>query len=235
MKKMMAFWQKYFRYCLFSSLLLMVSLQTALTKVEKPASPDKKHLEVLKSVENKYVQMKNLQSALKKTTTLKVLQRKTISTGTLKVKKGGYLRLDINSPTKSVLLINPEGTWHTQYPDTPEFDNKIRVIKTKTQSPLQVVLLSILEEGKILKHFDLLDTSSAKKSHTFKLNSKNGNNMISQFEVVVNDLSFITKITYWDSLQNKTVFDFHNISIDQEIKNEVFEFQKPPNAEIIEN
>ena len=235
MKKMISFWHGYFRYCLFISFLLTISLQTALTKVEKIPAPDKKNLEVLKSVEDKYIQMQNFQSKLKKTTTLKILQRETIYTGTLKVKKGGYLRLDINSPVKSALLINPKGTWHTQYPDVPEFDDKIRVIKTNTQSPLQLALLSILEEGKILEHFNLLDTSSTEKSHTFKLNSKKGANVISQLEVVVNNLFLITKITYWDSLQNKTVLDLHEISVNKNIKNDVFEFKKPPNAEIMEN
>ena len=233
MEKMFSFWQKYAAFC-FVVLPLAISSQVVLTK-EKKASIPKKHLDVLKSVEDKYVQMQSLQSEVKKTTTLKVLQRETISTGTLKVKKGGYLRLDITSPTKSVLLINPKGAWHIQYPDTPEFDDKVRVITTKTKSPLQVALLSILEKGKILEHFDLSDANSKEKTHIFKLNSKKGNNMISQFEVVVDSLSFITKITYWDSLQNKTVFDFHNISTNKDIKNDIFEFQKPPNAEIIEN
>ena len=234
MKKIICSRKKYLRVCLFVLLLLTISSQVVLTKEKKGSIPTKQ-LDVLKSVEDKYIQMQNLQSELKKTTTLKVLQRKTVYTGTLKVKKGGYLRLDLISPTKSVLLINPKGTWHTQYPDTPEFDDKIRVIHTKTQSPLQKALLSILEEGKILTHFDLLEASSTKTSHTFKLNSKRGNNMISQFEVVIDNLSFITKITYLDNLQNKTVFDFHNISTNKDIKDDIFEFQKHPNAEIVEN
>ena len=234
MKKMNSFLQKYLKSCLFVLFLLTVSSQVVLTKEKKGSIPTKQ-LDVLKSVEENYIQMQNLQSELKKTTTLKILQRETIYTGTLKVKKGGYLRLDINSPVKSVLLINPKGTWHTQYPDTPEFDDKIRVIKTKTQSPLQIALMSILEKGKILEHFDFLDSSSTEKSHTFKLKAKKESSMISALEVVVDNLSFITRIAYWDNLQNKTVFDFYNISTNKNIKNDIFEFQKPPNAEIVEN
>ena len=230
-----SFWQKYLKWCLFVFLLLTISSQAVLTKEEKASIPDKKNLEVLKSVEGKYIQMQNLQSELKKTTTLKVLQRETIYTGTLKVKKGGYLRIDMTSPVKSILLINPEGTWHTQYPEVPEFDDKIRVIKTKTKSALQIALLSILEEGKILEHFHLLSSENAKTSHIFKLSAKEEANMIPQLEIVVDTLFLITKITYWDSLQNKTVLEFHDILLNKNIENDIFEFKKPPNAEIIEN
>ena len=233
MKKMISFWQKYLESYFFAFLLLTVPLQNIFADEKK--TQDTKSLSVLKSVENKYIQIKSLQSQLKKTTTLKVLQREIIYTGVLKFKNGGYLRIDMKSPVKSILLINPKGTWHTQYPDTPEFDDKIRVIKTKIQSPLQIILMSILEEGKILKHFDLLDVSNTKKAHTFKLNSKQGNSMISRLEIVVDNFFSITKITYWDSLQNKTVLDLHDILINKAIEDDIFEFKNPPNAEIIEN
>ena len=233
MEPVISFWRKYLKRYFFILLLLTPVLPNVFADEKK--TQDSKSLSVLKSVENKYTQIRSLQSQLKKTTTLKVLQRETIYTGTLKFKNGGYLRIDMKSPVKSVLLINPKGTWHTQYPDTPEFDDKIRVIKTKTQVPLQTVLMSILEEGKILEHFNLLDVSSAKKSHTFKLNSKKGSSVISQLEVVVDRFFSITKITYWDSLQNKTVLDLHDILINKTLEDDIFEFKKPPNAEIIEN
>ena len=232
MKKVISkeYWQSYLLI-----FLLTVLSQGIFAKKEEENNQSKKSLEVLKSVENAYVRMQSLQSELKKTTTLKVLQRETVYTGTLKVKKGGYLRIDMTSPVKSILLINPKGTWHTQYPEVPEFDDKIRVIKTKTKSALQIALLSILEEGKILEHFYLLSSKSAETSHIFKLSAKEEANMIPQLEIVVDTLFLITKITYWDSLQNKTVLEFHDILLNKNIENDIFEFKKPPNAEIIEN
>ena len=199
---------------------------------------DQESLKVLKAVEKKYTQMQTFQSQVQKTVILKVLQRKTVHTGRLRMKKPGKLRMDFESPAKSILLINADGTWHTQYPDTPEFDNKIRVVKTKAKSTLQAVLFSILEDGEIIKYFNLLKASLSKagknSSHTFKLTSKEGID-IHQLEIEIDALFFITRVTYWDQLENKTVLEFRQFSINQDINNNVFQFKKPPKAEIVEN
>ena len=218
--------------CFF--ILLSVGISQEIFAKKKSES-DQNKLKVLEAVENKYAQIQTFQSQVQKTVILKVLQRETVHTGRLRIKKPGRLRMDFKSPVKSILLINNDGTWHTQYPDTPEFDDKIRVVKTKTKSVLQTALLSILEGGEILKHFNLSKSEKKDSSHIFKLTPKKEVDILHQLEVEVNALFFVTRVTYWDELQNQTTLKFHQISVNQNIEDDVFQFKKPPKAEIVEN
>ncbi len=211
-----------------------------------PVDEDKKDLDkaeddfsdILNAVEAKYTQMQTLQSKVTKTNILKLLQRQNVHKGELQIKKGGLMRLEFKTPVRSILLINTKGSWHIQYPDTPAFDDTIRVISSKTRSILEQALLSILELGDILKYFNLLEAQKTKasqedSSYVFKLKPHKDVASLHQLEVEINDQFLITRVTYQDALENKTSLHFSEISINKKIKDAVFIFKKPKDAEVI--
>ena len=185
------------------------------------------NIELISQVETKYKNLKNLNADLEKTSKNNVLKNTKTYYGTILFSKK-KMKIVFSKPFKSEVLFNSDVITTVQYPEDPEFDNKIRVIKTKVSDFLGLILSGNFSKMKVL--------SKAKKDGAtiFELVPKKFEG-IKQAKVTIDpEKLLITNLSYTDNLDNKTSFEFKNIKLNKKTKKDAFKLTIPKDAEVVE-
>ena len=182
-------------------------------------------IEMLSKVTAKYKSFDTFTADIEKTTLLKALDIEKKHRGKLIFSKD-KIKLDIVSPSKTLILFDKTNVTTVQYPEDKEFDDTIRVIKTKADSFLNEML-----QGDFTK-FKVLSISTKKNITTYEIiPKKKEETPVTKASVSIDTAKdLITQFSYWDTLENKTSFVFKNVVPNKEIDKKVFELKIPKEA-----
>jgi outer membrane lipoprotein carrier protein len=183
----------------------------------------------------KYASASTLTAELKKSVKLSLLKKETVSEGTISLKKGGYLRLDLEKPQKQILLVTPKDVWSVDYP-VEGLDDKIRAAHLKRQrnKKADVFIFSLLGEEKLLRQFERRSQSARNGITTYELFPKSDLEDISKVAVSINKEYEIVEIRWWDALENETAFGMKELKFGTKLPNSTFKFTPPKDAEVTE-
>jgi outer membrane lipoprotein-sorting protein len=194
-------------------------------------------VDLLRSIESKYQQSKSITANVKKILFVKTLNSKKETDGKMFIKSGGRLRLEFDKPSLNLVVLNSKELFSVQYPEDPEFDDKIRVLKStrpqETQS--QFVLTFILGKGGFLEHFKIKKAGENGDFFFFQLEPKSKKSDITNLKIEVDRKNLvITQIRFWDRLENETAMNFSKVMFDETVSDKLFEFEVPKGAEVTE-
>ena len=121
---------------------------------------------ILSDIEKQYQHAKTIQMDVTKKLKIELLNKEKISEGSIKIKKNGKFKWQVNSPEKSMILLTPSSIWAVDFPADP--GDKVVVLKSKkpkkNQSPAVVAFL--MGEGNISKNFEVLSSKPLDSENT---------------------------------------------------------------------
>lgn len=196
---------------------------TCLVLAEARSDANINNIDILSKTTARYKEFVSFTSDIEKKTHLKALDVKKTYSGKLNFVKN-KIRLDIEIPSKAVILYDSMQITTVQYPEDKEFDDTIQVIKTKTDSFLNQVL-----KGNFAK-LKVLSVSTKKDIVTYEMIPKKHMSLTKARVSIDKKKHLITQFSYWDSLENKTSFIFKNVVTDKKIDAKLFELTIPENA-----
>lgn len=188
----------------------------------------------LKSIEKKYHDAPGIEMNTIKKIKIELLDREKKSEGIIKIKPGGLFKWEIEKPEKSMVLLTPEAVWVVSYPLDDE--DKLSVLKSrkpkKNQSPAVVAFL--MGQGSLLKNFKILKTKKLEnETYDFELQARSKDEMVQKLSLVINKKEMIIeKVSFVDSLGNKTEMEFKDINFKAEFESGEFIYNPPKDAEI---
>lgn len=203
--------------------------------VKKDVAKESEGQGALKSVLEKYSKAKTIKMKVKKIVQLTLLEKKKEYKGELFIKKGGRLRLDLKKPEKSMIIINDEVIWSVSYPSDPEFDNTIRVLKLSASGDLksQFLFLSLLGKSDLLKVFNVKSGTKSGHNIEYFLSPKKETDRIKELKINISlKKGIIKSLEYTDDLDNQIVFQFEKVYFGKRLKDKLFQFVPPKNAEV---
>ncbi len=214
-----------------STSVLVEDVQAA---VEKQAP-----LDLLKAVEEKYKTAAFVTIELQKEVTQELLERTKNYKGELSLASQGRLKLEINEPQKSMLLVNAKNVWMVDYP-IDDTQNKVQILRSDKPEKLksQGLIALLIGRKSITDIFEIQDAGDEKgnkDSHEliYKLAPKKNNLDVQTIELHIDsEKQLFTKIIYWDELGNKTSYTFTNHTFSDKSPKGFFEFKKPKNSSI---
>lgn len=216
--------------CFFTSLLCSNFAFAATT----PASD----VELLKKVDAKYLAAKTITMDVNKTDKLAALEQTKNSEGTLKMKKGRF-RLELESSDaqkdKSIVIADGKNLWYVTPPLKDVKNSKTQVAKTvlvdKKTKPS--ALLKILTEGGVFRFFDVTKSVEQDEMVIYFLAPNKQNKELQKAQILVNkEKQVIAQMKYWDAMENETIYQFTNVEFDKTIKEELFNYTPPKDAQI---
>jgi outer membrane lipoprotein-sorting protein len=206
-------------------------------KIVKKEAPVVGNLDDLKASDLQYQKSKAIKFELTKKVKYALLGKEKENKGLLFV-SGKNLRLELEPPQKSLVVINNGLTWLISYLGD-EKDADIQVTKLKTQTKVadkgNSTLFALLGQGGILKHFDAKSSVSNGETVEFELIPKQTISEVQKVKLALNKKSKqIQGVTYWDELENETSFVFSKQELNAKINPSLFKYVPPKNAVVTE-
>ncbi len=202
---------------------------------QKKEKPTAKKESLLTEIEIKYTGTPGFTSKVKKTLKLKLLDQTRKQEGRLLIKKPGMFRLELEGEEKSLALTDGQTVWVVSYPTDPDFDNTVRVLRSRNPKKVQsqTLLAFIMGQGGLLKHYKVKSQKESEGIKTFELESKDKSEDVNK---VTMDVSVkkkeIVSLRYSDKLQNLTTIEFSETQFDQELPTKDFKYSAPKGAEV---
>jgi outer membrane lipoprotein-sorting protein len=199
-------------------------------KEEKKSQVDQE----LSEVEKKYAAAKSVSMDVKKSLILSLLERTDVYDGRFFLSGKDKLRLEFEKPVKSIAVLNGKEFWVIEYPPA-DTNEKVRVLKSSMgeKSQSQVLITSLLGQGRILDHFTIESKKKNDGKITYKLKAAAEITEVQNLELVVDEeKKLITELAYQDELENRTRFEFSKIEFDGDVPEKLFTFSPPKGAEV---
>jgi outer membrane lipoprotein carrier protein len=201
----------------------------------QPAFPKERENDILNEVQEKYSKAKSIKMEVEKELTLSALRKTKKSSGNLSLASNGKFRLEMKEPDKSLIVIDGQNIWVVQYPEFKSEKTQVMHSKLKEQLKSQVLLSFLMGQGKIKKHFKILNQKEDDGTTIIKLEPKDEGTDLKNIELQVDsDEKIINKISYKDSLDNEISYKFSNNKFEDKTKASLFKFKPPKDAEVTE-
>ncbi len=207
----------------------------AIKKAEPMAAVSREHLNALSILDKRYQGAKSVSMALEKTIVIGALEKEKKSKGRLTLSQG-RMRMDIEEPDQSLLLIDGKTVWVVDYPSVDFKDAPIQVLKGSVQANkgASQSFMGLLVRGGILKHFQVTAVQNDDKGRPiFFLNPSKDTGEFKRAQMILsNDKKEIAELRYWDNRDNETRLVFSKVEFDKPLDKKTFEFTPPPGAAI---
>lgn len=213
-----------------------VAVAAPVKEKAKNEKPDQSvDIKALKEIDKRYQTAKSVAMDVEKTLVMGLLGKEKNSKGRLLLAQG-KMRMEIESPEKSLVVVDGKTLWVADYPPA-EFKNAaIQVLKGNLDSRkgAQQGFVGLLTRGGVLKHFKVTGTQQDEKGRgvyflaptqeTFEFKrarltlSENGKS--------------IYELCYWDERDNETRMRFSNVKFNAPVSAKSFEFVPPTNSDV---
>jgi chaperone LolA len=197
-------------------------------------------VELLKKVDSKYITAKTVTMAVNKTDKLSALEQTKSSEGSLQMKKG-LLRMDLTSSEsdkeKSLVVVDGKNLWLVSPPVKDAKNSKTQVAKTKlaNKKAKSHLLLQILTDGGVFRFFQVDKSVEQDDMVVYFLKPEKSMQEIQKAQVLVDKTKqVIAQFKYWDAMENETIYQFTNVEFDKSIKDSVFKYTPPKDAQVSE-
>lgn len=225
------------KHCVFAVSLFWLSLAGSATQRAD-------QVELLKKVDAKYIVAKTVTMAVNKTDKLSALEQTKSSEGTLQMKKG-MLRMELTSSEsdketgkeKSLVVVDGKSLWLVSPPIKDAKNSKTQVAKTKlaNKKAKSHLLLQILTDGGVFRFFQVDKSVEQDDMVVYFLKPEKSMQEIQKAQVLVDKTKqVIAQFKYWDAMENETVYQFTNVEFDKAIKDSVFTYIPPKDAQVSE-
>lgn len=199
------------------------------------AAPLSEASEELRELNRKLTSEKHLTAEVEKTTVLQLLGRRQTATGQLQVYKG-QVRLELEAPEKSLLVVNPKEAWVVTYPPEDFAGAPIEAVVTSlgAGSSSQLGIGKVLSGEGILEVFKVAGVEKDKGRRTFQLEPKKSSEEF-QRGLLVTDAAVekILELVYWDQLDNQVSYKFKKMKFsDQAPGASTFSYKPPAGANV---
>ncbi len=205
--------------------------KTILPKAKNETANNEHYL--LQTISKKYSQFKLVSMDVEKLVTLGVLKKQKKSSGKLHLGENSQIRFEIDKPQKSLNIINEKTAWMIEIPDTPA--QKVRVIQAtgSAHKKAQSILKIAFGKEDINKFFALESKKLDKDIANYSFINTDKSLEIKKLQIFIHLKNLqIEQISYWDNLNNQTDLFFSNIEFSNNLKNELFEYKAPKDAQI---
>jgi len=143
----------------------------------------------------------------------------------MKLKRPGKFYWDIQSPNPQTLVTNGTTLWNYE-PDLIQV-----TIQTITQDFYNSPAALLTENAKTLNNYHITTT----QPNTYQLIPKDTENQhVEKLRLHIKNQS-IQQLEIWDALDNYTIITLTNITTNQQIPDQTFEFTPPEGTDIINN
>jgi outer membrane lipoprotein-sorting protein len=196
----------------FLAVLLASAAAFSAAQATKREGQESQAVQKLKDLNAKLTQHKAMTAQVSKTTELSLMGRVQKASGKLQVHKG-KVRLELNPPEKSLLVVNDKEAWVVTYPpeDFPDAPVEAMVSSLK-DSKNNLGLAKILSGDGILEVFEVQGVQSEKGTQTFLLKPKSPSSEFLRAQLTTDSgIELIRELTYWDQLENKVTYKFENM------------------------
>ncbi len=159
---------------------------------------------------------------------VKMINRTEITQGTVQIKKPGKMKWIYESPDPQILVSNQKVLWLY----APEDEQVTRMLIENVYSS-NTPALFLAGQGILTETFDIAQVLNEKNKFIVVLTPKEIESSLSRFTLRANKNNYqITGATVYDKLGNKTDIRFRSIRINEEIPENVFNFEVPSGVEI---
>ena len=221
------------KYWVFAVTVFLFSLEGSATQRAD-------QVELLKKVDAKYIAAKTVTMNVNKTDKLSALEQTKSSEGTLQMKKG-MLRMELVSSEsdkeQSLVVVDGKNLWLVSPPVKDAKNSKTQVAKTKlaNKKAKSHLLLQILTDGGVFRFFKVDKSVEQDDRVVYFLKPETSMQEIQKAQVLVDKTKqVIAQFKYWDAMENETIYQFTNVEFDQTIKDSVFTYTPPKNAQVSE-
>jgi chaperone LolA len=197
-------------------------------------------VELLKKVDAKYITAKTVTMSVNKTDKLSALEQTKSSEGTLQMKKG-MLRMDLTSSEsdkeRSLVVVDGKNLWLVSPLVKDAKNSKTQVAKTKlaNKKAKSHLLLQILTDGGVFRFFQVDKSVEQDDMVVYFLKPEKSMQEIQKAQVLVDKTKqVIAQFKYWDAMENETIYQFTNVEFDKSIKDSVFTYTPPKDAQVSE-
>lgn len=193
--------------------------------------------EVVKQLQARYEKTKDLQADFSQKTKIEGFERPVISSGKVYIKKPGRLRWDYLDPANEQIYVNQDDV--KMY--VPE--HKQVLVGKLTQMAASKAPLELLQgAAKLNESFDVEPTTGTARGAggipLVTLTPKDKRNDAAQnLQKIVLEVFpktyYIRTLSLYEISGNVAVFEFSNLKPNLGLGNEVFDFQTPPDTEVV--
>ncbi len=228
-----------FRVFLGFLLIILVSkfglAEVPKTKNTSVSQAQKDDVALIKSIDQSYKNAKSITMDLKKILTVQLLDKVSKTSGKVLFSKG-RMRMEMDAPDKSLVVIDKKHIWVVNYPGTEFKNSAIQVIQAEvsTKKGRSQNFLGLLTQGGILKYFNVSGVlKTNEEEEVFFLQPNQASVEFKRAQIVVNPKTKrIMSLKYWDELDNETGYEFTNVQFDQRLEDKNFVYHPPKNADI---
>ena len=188
----------------------------------------------------KYIVANTVTMDVNKTDKLNALEQTKSSEGTLQMKKG-MLRMELTSSEsdkeKTVVVVDGKNLWLVSPPVKEAKNSKTQVAKTKlaNKKAKSHLLLQILTDGGVFRFFQVEKSVEQDDMVVYFLKPEKTIQEIQKAQVLVDKTKqVISQFKYWDAMENETIYQFTNVEFDKSIKDSVFTYTPPKDAQVSE-
>lgn len=205
------------------------------TKNNIVSQAQKDDVALIKSIDQSYKNAKSITMDLKKILNVQLLDKVSKTSGKVLFSKG-RMRMEMDAPDKSLVVIDKKHIWVVNYPGTEFKNSAIQVIQAEvsTKKGRSQNFLGLLTQGGILKYFNVSGVlKTTEEEEVFFLQPNQASVEFKRAQIVVNPKTKrITSLKYWDELDNETGYEFTNVQFDQRLEDKNFVYHPPKNADI---
>ncbi|MBK9307672.1 MAG: outer membrane lipoprotein carrier protein LolA [Nitrospira sp.] len=193
--------------------------------------------EVVKQLQARYEKTKDLQADFSQKTKIEGFERPVISSGKVYIKKPGRLRWDYLDPASEQIYVNHDDV--KMY--VPEH-NQVLVGKLTQMAASKAPLELLQGAAKLNESFDVEPTAGTARGAggipLITLTPKDKRNDAAQnLQKIVLEVFpktyYIRRVSLYEISGNVAVFEFSNLKPNLGLGNEVFDFQTPPDTEVV--
>ena len=159
---------------------------------------------------------------------VKMINRTEITRGTVQIKKPGKMKWVYESPDPQILVSNQKILWLY----APE-DEQVTRMPIENVYSSNTPALFLAGQGILTETFDIVQVLTEKNKFIAVFTPKEIESSLSRFTLRANKNNYqITGATVYDKLGNKTEIRFRSIRVNEEIPENVFNFEIPSGVEI---
>ena len=186
----------------------------------------------IKAMDKRYQAAKSVAMDLEKTLTLTVLGRERVSKGRTLVSKG-RMRLEIDSPDRSLLVVDRKTAWLVNYPSEEFKGSVVQVVKSnvgskKTRSQ---AIVGLLAQGGFLKYFQVVGVGDADRIYFLQPQKQLVEFSRAQARLTA-DGKDLLELRYWDELGNETALQFSRVRLNVPAPDSAFQYSPPADADV---
>ena len=189
---------------------------------------DTREQQALDAIQQKYENILTFEADFTQRSYVKMMGKAHETKGKVQIKKPGKMKWVYGLPDTQVLISNGKILWHY----VSEENQAIKVPIENIYSS-NTPALFLAGQEKLTRIFNIENINTNPLSIT--LSPKGEDQTLSRLQLFANKKNFqITGSTVYDKLGNKTEIHFSNIKTNLVIPERTFQFQAPPNTEVLD-